>query len=188
MIQWNELRIVNGTDGQKLYIEVSIPDKSYYNDVYIDNIKIEKKYSGDASNAIYTYQVEETENIKILSLCIDNNTSEGTFVEGESFDFNNDLLFVYVETRGDISGDIPCDLNSTLSMRTVCNLFKVYKESMGYIRELEKECSSPDNFIDFILRLHAFNICIKTGNYRQAEIYWKKFFVDKKDCPLCNLN
>ena len=49
---------------------------------------------------------------------------------------------------------------------------------MNYIRGIECDCSIPKNFIDFILRLKALELCIKTGNYTKAIKYWNRLNIN----------
>ena len=53
---------------------------------------------------------------------------------------------------------------------------------MEYIKELDEchTCEIPQHFIDYILRLKAFELCLKNGNIAQAIKYWNKFFSDSK--------
>ncbi len=61
-------------------------------------------------------------------------------------------------------------------MGTVINLQDAYNSMLSYIREVEKNCTIPKEFIDTILRFKAIEIGIKTGNYPLVIKYWKKYF------------
>lgn len=95
------------------------------------------------------------------------------------------LLFVYVKIKGTPCSDAPCGMDNTYTMQTVVNLYPFYQESMNYIKEIadncRDRCETPTHFVDYILKLRALEISIKTGNYEDAIYYYKKFFMKTKE-------
>jgi hypothetical protein len=73
-------------------------------------------------------------------------------------------------------------------MGTTVNLYPYYVQAMQYIKEISDNCNTPRNFIDYILRLKALDLAIRTGNYNTAIIYFQTFFdrnatiIGGKDC------
>ena len=51
---------------------------------------------------------------------------------------------------------------------------------MRYIKELDNNCTISKGFIDMILRLKAFEMSIKTGNFTTAINQWDKLFKNKR--------
>lgn len=97
--------------------------------------------------------------------------------------FNNDIIYVYLITTGTPSSDTPCGMDNPISTAAVFNQSAIYNIGMDYIRQIEKDCIIPKNFIDFILKYKAVDIALKTGNYGIANQYWNKFFSENKSIP-----
>ena len=64
------------------------------------------------------------------------------------------------------------------------NLRPIYNMAMGYIKELDSNCSIPKGFIDMILRIKAFKLALKTGNYTVAFKWWDKLFKNKRSISI----
>lgn len=167
MIHFNELKL--DAASKHLIIDVEVLDEPYFEDVYIDSISIDNQYTyvsnRPSSTPVYSYSVSD--NQKSLRL------------ELSSFDLYLDgLLFIYVKTKGNPTMDVPCGMDNTITMGTIINMYPFYQRAMDYIKELSKDCSVPQNFTDYILKLKALELSIKTGNYPIAIDYYKKFFSD----------
>lgn len=93
---------------------------------------------------------------------------------------NDNILFVYVGVRGIPEPDTPCGMDNKYSVAVAVNLRPVYNMAMSYIKELESTCNIPRRFIDMILRLRAFELSIKTGNFLTAIKQWDKLFKNKR--------
>lgn len=180
MVQFNELRI--SPDGKNLYIDVSVKNEEYYRDVYIDSIMIDDqdtyKNSGPSSRSKIVYPVCDIlsgitpdEDLKRVKLVLDS-TDLGSM---------DKLFFVYVKTKGTPREDTPCGMNNTITMGTVADLYPFYQRAMSYIGELAESCSVPQDFVDYILRLKAMELAIKTCNYEDAIDYYTKFLRGRKD-------
>lgn len=208
MIQFNELRIT--PDGEKLIIDVSIIDTDYCSNVFIDSVVIDNQdtfiSNGPSNNPVFTYTVGESVH-SIYSLP-DQNRCNPILCEDESpclisdngnvknlrlnisreslinSNLNNDLLFIYVITKGEPSPETPCELSSKV-IGVVFNKLLLYNASMKYFRELEATCKIPKNFINYILRMKGLELSIRTGNYIQAIKYWNKFFKDMGKIYTC---
>lgn len=213
MVQFNELRVL--PNGCKLIIDASVKDLSYYTDVYIDSIIIDNQdtfvNTGPSSNPIYTYTVPAD-----VEVYAEENTNDATTTEGGdtvlietgtdtksvylSLDildfankidsFENEMLFVYVVTKGIPSSDTPCGMDNQTTLGVVYNEQKLYDLSIYYLRELNKCCQMPKGFIDALLRMKALELAVKTGHYIQAVKYWKLFFTKRRESTLtsCGCN
>lgn len=180
MVHFNELRITS--DGQHLIIDVSVLSESYYKNVYIDSIVIDNQDtyvgSGPSSNPVYSYYVpngvsqltKKTYSQKHVRLVLTPNDLP-----------LNDLLFVYVRAKGTPAADTPCGLDNITTLGTVTNMYPFYQQAMNYIGELASNCSIPQNFTDYILKLKGLELAIRTGNYPDAIKYFNKFFKNKSD-------
>ena len=180
MVHFNELRITS--DGQHLIIDVSVLSESYYKNVYIDSIVIDNQDtyvgSGPSSNPVYSYYVpngvsqltKKTYSQKHVRLVLTTNDLP-----------LNGLLFVYVRAKGTPAADTPCGLDNITTLGTVTNMYPFYQQAMNYIGELASNCSIPQNFTDYILKLKGLELAIRTGNYPDAIKYFNKFFKNKSD-------
>lgn len=89
--------------------------------------------------------------------------------------FKDNLLFVYVKTNGTPASDTPCGMDEETTLGVTLYHYPIYNAMMNSIKELEKNCEVPKNFINSILRFKAFELAIDTEHYNQAIIYYTKF-------------
>ena len=89
--------------------------------------------------------------------------------------FKDNLLFVYVKTNGTPASDTPCGMDEETTLSVTLYHYPIYNAMMNSIKELEKNCEVPKNFINSILRFKAFELAIDTEHYNQAIIYYNKF-------------
>lgn len=203
MIDFNELRIT--PDGKYLVIDVSVNNASYYDNVFIKYIKIDTQdtylSTGPSSNPIYSY---ETSYSKTYSIPEQNSTNP--IETGDSYVFTENLedkrhvrlalkdidlgkslqdnmFFVYVVIDGQPADDTPQEFNKSIYMKSVLDIFPLYKKSMYYLQEVGKDCIIPRDFINTILQLKAVQIGIKTGNYIEAFTQYKSFLKTKNISP-----
>lgn len=173
--EFNELRIT--PDSKYLIIDVDIPKEKYYKDVYLDSVVIDNQdtyiNNGFSSKPIYSYTIPEREydedcplkSVKHLRLVLDRHDLGS--LDG--------IFFIYIRVKGTPSPDTPCGMDHITTMRAVCNIYPYYRQAMGYIKELGKTCSVPQNFIDYILKLQALKLSVKAGDYTGAIKYYNKF-------------
>lgn len=196
MIKFNELRITPNND--KLIIDVSIEDFDCCENAVLDSIVIDTQdtyvSNGPSSKPVFTYSIVTDDDL-VYSDCnpvIEEGSMNYCFVAGDrrsarlilepkdiSVPLHNNMFFVYVITSG---SDNCCSCKSKIG--TVVNLYPIYKNAMNYIKELSVDCSIPKNFVDYILRIKALDLSIKTGNYHQAIIYWNKLFKNYNVKPI----
>ena len=89
--------------------------------------------------------------------------------------FKDNLLFVYVKANGTPASDTPCGMDEETTLGVILYHYPIYNAMMNSIKELEKNCEVPKNFINSILRFKAFELAIDTEHYNQAIIYYNKF-------------
>lgn len=173
MVEFNSLYI--NPECNNLIIDVSVLNKPYYNDIYIDSIVIDTQdtfiASGPSSYPVYLHTFNDNE--KRVSL----NISEGDFLNLKGA-FNDTLFFIYVILKGTPSPDTPCGEDNSVCVRAVANMFNYYQKAMYYVKEIENTCLIPKKFIDCLLQFKALELSLKTGNYPLAIKYWNKFFKD----------
>lgn len=188
MVIFNECRIDD--EGKRLIIEASVENLSYYKNVYIDSIVIDtdKTYSpnGPSDNPVFSkafkkddLEIEEYDNgttqktgVKKVRLCLNSKD-----LKVDSLD--NNIFFVYILTTGIPLPDTPCGMDNCSTMGIALNLRPIYNMAMKYIKELDSTCTIPKGFIDMILRLKAFDLSLRTGNYSIAFKQWDKLFKNK---------
>lgn len=161
MITFNNVEI--SKDGKELIIVASIEGSSSasFSSIIIDNQET-YSVSGPSSNPLYTTPLSgKSINIKVT-------------IEDLRTSFEGNMFFVYLT----LTGTGPSEEN--MAMKTVIDLYPIYKDIMAKIRGVECECGIPKLFIDKFLQMEAIDICIKTGAYVKAIEYWNKFFKDRK--------
>lgn len=180
MVHFNELRITS--DGQHLIIDVSVLSESYYKNIYIDSIVIDNQDtyvgSGPSSNPVYQYSVPDA---------MSKLTKKYVSYKNVRLDLTptdlplNGLLFVYVRTKGTPTADTPCGLDNMTTLGTVTNMYPFYQQAMNYIGELANNCSVPQNFTNYILKMKGLELAVITGNYTDAIKFYNKFFNRKEN-------
>lgn len=188
-----------------LIVDAEVDNLTYYDNIYIDSVIIDtqKTYTADypSSNPVFTrsysydnpavYTIEENshvntdenckcgnvysskaEGVKKVSLILDSQDLVGA-------DINNDIFIVYIVASGVPSYTTPCGMDKSFVCSVAVNLKPIYMQAMNYIKELDSECTIPRSFIDMILKLKAFELSLKTGNYQMAFKQWSKLLFNK---------
>lgn len=172
MIHFNELRI---TDNH-LIIDISVLEETYYDNVFLDSIIIDNQDTyvgnGPSSHPVYSYTIPDE-----VSKFTQQSVSRKHFrIELGIHDINpKDLLFVYIVTKGTPAADTPCGLDNSTTLGVVADMLPFYNQGMQYTKSLSNNCSISQDYIDFILKLNALKLSIKTGNYTKAIEYFKSF-------------
>lgn len=183
MIQFNALKI--NDCGTELTIDVSVQSLNYYTNVYIDSIIIDTQdtyvNNGPSSSPVYTKTVEGNNKNVRLTLRVND------FL-GKITDFNSNLLFVYVKTKGNPSPDTPCSLDNKTTLGVVYNTIPIYDKGMLFLNEMYNDCGIPKGLINYILEIKALELSIRTKNYIRAIEYWNKHFKGKYNHSVPNCN
>lgn len=155
-------------DGSKLIIDAKVLDYSYFENVYIKEIRIDTQdtYFSPYEPSSKSFVYEAPANSKRFTLEIGKELN---------IDFNNNLLYVYIVTEGMPSAYTPCGMDTTIKLGVTYNKSVFYKEIMHTMKGIECECSIPREYINKLLRLKAIELSIETFNFPQANKYWKKF-------------
>lgn len=148
MVQFDELRI--SKDSRKLIVRAHINTLDYYEHLSISGLYIntddDRPDFGVANTNKAVYKKEDfEEGTRQIELEIDCNE---TLLEK---DFSQNLLFVFIKTKGTPSPCTPCGFNEEYSLGVTFDVAKLYNKAMGYIKELGDSCNISKNFIDFIL-------------------------------------
>ena len=165
MLQWNELRVT--PDARKLIIDVQVQKMPYYENVGIDRIVVDTQRSFDVTGP---------SNAPLFDMdgCGDNHIRIAVDIDS----LGDNIFFVYAIAEGDPSCDTPCGMKDKTILGVVYNKYPFYKYAMSMLSEMDG-CEPPQWLIDHILKLKAFEMCIKTGNYTKAIEYWDWFFNKK---------
>ena len=201
MIVLEQCRIDEG----KLIIEASVENLSYYKDVYIEAVVIDTNdtYSpnGPSNNPVFIKEfepehmkVDVTNDCNSLKVdedckCGDVYTSQKAGVKNIRLclspkdinvsNLDNNIFFVYIIATGIPAPCTPCGMDNKFTMGIAVNLRPIYNTAMKYVNELDSTCTIPRGFIDMILRLKAFDLSLRTGNYQVAFKQWDKLFKNK---------
>ena len=169
MIKFTDLRVSNG----HLIISAEVREiEDYYDNVYIDKIKIDSQdtfsSTGPSSSLIYESASFPAET---KSITLDLDASDFTDI-----DMDKTMFFVYAVATGTPSVDTPCGMDNTNSIGVTFSLCPIYNETMQYVKEVENTCNLPMSFINMILQLKAIQYSINSGHYTQAIKYYNKFY------------
>ena len=97
--------------------------------------------------------------------------------------FTDTMFFVWIKCEG-VDPETPCSLNKPYTLGVCINQFTIYRRFICIMEELLKDCDIPKYFIDLYLRWQAVKMAISTGNYAQAILLWKRFFLFHHQRPL----
>ena len=194
MIRFNELKI----EDNYIIIDVQIEEEKYFKDMYIDSIVIDTQdtfiANGPSSKAIYT---------KTFNTNTDVNKEEIIYTQGIdkirmyidakylNVDIHKTMFFVYVIAGGTPAADTPCRWDENKALHTLVDTQVLYNNMIQYVKELNKDCSTPDNFINAILQFNAIDLALKTNQYPLAIDLWKRFYSDIESnivLPNCRCN
>ena len=207
MIRFNELKI----EDNYIIIDVQIEEEKYFKDMYIDSIVIDTQdtfiANGPSSKAIYTkifntdvnpvYENKQCAPVKkeenIYTQGIDKHNRVRIYIDGKDLnvDIHKTMFFVYVIAGGTPAADTPCRWDENKALHTLVDTQVLYNNMIQYVKELSKDCSTPDNFINAILQFNAVDLALKTNQYPLAIDLWKRFYSDIESnviLPNCGCN
>ena len=207
MIRFNELKI----EDNYIIIDVQIEEEKYFKDMYIDSIVIDTQdtfiANGPSSKAIYTktfntdadpvYENKQCVPIKkeenVYTQGTDKHKRVRIYIDGKDLnvDIHKTMFFVYVIAGGIPAADTPCRWDENKALHTLVDTQVLYNNMIQYVKELNKDCSTPDNFINAILQFNAIDLALKTNQYPLAIDLWKRFYSDIESnvvLPNCGCN
>lgn len=197
MIRFNELKIENNY----IIIDVQIEEEKYFKDMYIDSIVIDTQdtfiANGPSSKAIYTKTFNTDTDVNKEEIVYTQGTDKYNrvriYIDGKNLnvDIHKTMFFVYVIAGGTPSADTPCRWDENKALHTLIDTQVLYNNMIQYVKELNKDCSTPDNFINAILQFNAIDLALKTNQYPLAIDLWKRFYSDIESnvvLPNCGCN
>lgn len=200
MIRFNELKI----EDNYIIIDVQIEEDEYFKDMYIDSIVIDTQdtfiANGPSNKAIYTktFNSEDENNPCITTkmeenVFFSNNNRVRIYISAKELnvDIHKTMFFVYAIAGGTPAADTPCRWDENKALHTLVDVQLLYNTMIQYVKELGKECSTPDNFINAILQFNAIDLALKTNQYPLAIELWKRFYSDIESnavLPNCGCN
>lgn len=178
MIIFDQLRISD--DGKRMYINIHVNQADYFNNIYLDSITVmtacqvsEAAPEMVSDDFIYQHVFEgEQKQADLVLTSADFN---------EKFSKNNlsdALFFVYVVCKGVPDPCTPCRLDEMTTLGVTFDENILYQKVMGYTKDLLKECSINQGFLNFILQWNAFKAAVETEHYVAAIRFWKMLFED----------
>lgn len=197
MIRFNELKI----EDNYIIIDVQIEEEKYFKDMYIDSIVIDTQdtfiANGPSSKAIYTKTFNTDTDVKkeenIYTQGTDKHNRIRIYIDAKDLnvDIHKTMFFVYVIAGGTPTADTPCRWDENKALHTLVDTQVLYNNMIQYVKELNKDCSTPDNFINAILQFNAIDLALKTNQYPLAIDLWKRFYSDIESnvvLPNCGCN
>lgn len=183
MIKFEDLRVSDG----HLIISAKVKEiDNYYDNVYIDKVKIDSQNTfnpnGPSSSLIY-----ESDSFAANTKSITLDLTANDFV---NVDMNKTMFFIYITTTGTPAVNTPCGMDKTPTLGVAFSLCPIFNETLACIRELDNKCDLPKSFINKILQFKAIQYSIDTEHYNQAIIYYNKFYklLDAVTPSQCNCN
>ena len=197
MIRFNELKI----EDNYIIIDVQIEEEKYFKDMYIDSIVIDTQdtfiANGPSSKAIYTKTFNTDTDVNKEEIIYTQGTDKYNRVrihidsKNLNVDIHKTMFFVYVIAGGTPAADTPCRWDENKALHTLVDTQVLYNNMIQYVKELNKDCSTPDNFINAILQFNAIDLALKTNQYPLAIDLWKRFYSDIESnvvLPNCGCN
>lgn len=197
MIRFNELKI----EDNYIIIDVQIKEEKYFKDMYINSIVIDTQdtfiANGPSSKAIYTKTFNTDIDVKKEEIVYTQGTDKYNrvriYINGKDLnvDIHKTMFFVYVIAGGIPAVDTPCRWDENKALHTLVDTQVLYNNIIQYVKELSKDCSTPDNFINAILQFNAIDLALKTNQYPLAIELWKRFYSDIESnvvLPNCGCN
>lgn len=197
MIRFNELKI----EDNYIIIDVQIEEEKYFKDMYIDSIVIDTQdtfiANGPSSKAIYTKNfnigVDAKKEDIVYTQGTDKYSRVRIYIDGKNLnvDIHKTIFFVYVIAGGTPAADTPCRWDENKALHTLVDTQVLYNNMIQYVKELNKDCSTPDNFINAILQFNAIDLALKTNQYPLAIELWKRFYSNIESnvvLPNCGCN
>ena len=159
MLQWNNLQV---TPSDKLIVEVSVEQDSYFEDVYLDKIFIVRSKDFDVTGPMYP--IEE-----IGTIDCEGEKYHRAVVDLDGVDDN--LFFVYATSVGTPSGGAPCRINEPCIIGVAYNKQPLYQQGIKLLSSIGG-CEPSNDLINYILTNKAFELNVDTGNFPQAIDNW----------------
>ena len=197
MIRFNELKI----EDNYIIIDVQIEEEKYFKDMYINSIVIDTQdtfiANGPSSKAIYTKTFNTDTDVNKEEIVYTQGTDKYNrvriYIDGKNLnvDIHKTMFFVYVIAGGTPAADTPCRWDENKALHTLVDTQVLYNNMIQYVKELNKDCSTPDNFINAILQFNAIDLALKTNQYPLAIDLWKRFYSDIESnvvLPNCGCN
>ena len=197
MIRFNELKI----EDNYIIIDVQIEEEKYFKDMYIDSIVIDTQdtfiANGPSSKAIYTKNFNTRVDVKKENIVYtqgkDKYNRVRMYIDGKDLnvDIHKTMFFVYVIAGGTPAADTPCRWDENKALHTLVDTQVLYNNMIQYVKELSKDCSTPNNFINAILQFNAIDLALKTNQYPLAIDLWKRFYSNIESnivLPNCGCN
>lgn len=174
MVVFQDLRIT--PDGKELCIDAIIAPYSYYKGEYISSITIdsEETYSPNGPSSEPVFFQEFSEQNKQQSLIL--NASQ----LGWS-DFSGHILYVYATVEGIPDSSTPCGWDNVHTLGVTLWWQPIYQMGINHMQKVVNNCCGmPREFIDYILRLKAFELALRTAQYPLANDRFKQWFTNIK--------
>ena len=179
MIQFGELGL--NPEGKCLIVDAYVMNLSYFErryitDIYIDSDLTFDSANGPSSKAVHV-EIEEPDLKEFYKQFTP--TELSNLLDPKELDLKNHIFFVYVYLDGPVVGTIPCGMDKDMYIGVAVNWDHLYHESLQYMKQIDDCCNIPKDLIDFILRIKALELAIKTGHYDIALASWKRHFNKK---------
>lgn len=177
MLQWNELRV--SPNGKYIILDLSVQHLDFYNDIYIGKIYMDAFKNPDdfispmpTSKSIEIYTNEDTD-IKYVRKYIDIDS------------ISDNIFFLYAIAEGTVADDTPCECKDPLLVGIVYNEKLIYDASILKLTQIDN-CKVNKGLIDFIFKEKAFNLALKTGDYKSLIQYWNILTKESKVINISN--
>lgn len=196
-----------GDSNNILTLKVAIPKDSYFskfyactqdeitsdnyikNNNYIEGAKAPNDSIEDAFNKMFTYITDyvSDEDGNLYSIYELKNSFVWTLGKDSGVGIKiskEDLLFVTMQLEASSVGkqyikSSECGCDNTIHTVVLYDDLQIKLDILSYAKFIECSCAVPEEFMDKVLQLKAFELSIYTKNYYKAAQYWIKFYKNK---------
>ena len=188
MITINECVIAR--DAKYLYLQASIDDMEYFENVYIDYLEftINKVVNGKIEAVVIELNPDGTMRTTPLESTAKNVNLTLTPADLGISEFMTPVIIVKVYTTGYPAPDTPCGMDEEFAQGIAYNEALLYDNGLNYIYQAGSACVIPQNFIDWIMRTSAFELALKSGNIDEALDWWVRLTSNRKNISSRNSN
>lgn len=159
MIKYNDLRI----EGNNLIIDFEVEDKSYYENVSIQGVRVDTPLTYGKNTPYYIYDGDDVTRYK-----------NEVFIP----DVKKELLIITPQVYAALPPDTPCGAD-IIDTAAIYDRNVLLDKGLGYLKELGDTCEISRGFVDYILKRYALDMAIATCNYRAAIKYWQMLTITK---------
>lgn len=184
MVNFNDLRIT--PDGENLFINTSVAPYKYFENMHIatiaiyneDTVSFASGGSGISGTPLFSQDISELQS-KEYSWNLSAKDLKTTDVILDNL--SGHIFYIVITVDGIPSPDTPCSMDKNYSIGVVLNWQPIYQQGINNMKMVVDNCCEiSKNFIDYILRFKAFELALRTAQYKLANDKFKQWFKESE--------